>query len=82
MIRAFVLGIVGSRSELVSSLRSIRSSPHVDEAYLIWGTYDVIAKVTVPGLEDQRPGGPGFESRRARSSSVIGGESRRLNIRG
>jgi DNA-binding Lrp family transcriptional regulator len=52
MIRAFVLGIVGSRSELVSSLRSIRSSPHVDEAYLIWGTYDVIAKVTVPGLED------------------------------
>lgn len=52
MIRAFVLGIVGSRSELISSLRSIRSSPHVDEAYLIWGTYDVIAKVTVPDLED------------------------------
>jgi len=55
MIRAFVLGIVGSRSELVSSLRSIRSSPHVDEAYLIWGTYDVIAKVTVPASRTSTP---------------------------
>ncbi|MEM0375522.1 MAG: Lrp/AsnC ligand binding domain-containing protein [Nitrososphaerota archaeon] len=52
MIKAFVLGVVGSRSELVSSLNAIRNLPNVEEAYLLWGTYDVIAKVVVPSLED------------------------------
>lgn len=52
MVRAFVLGTVGSRSELVSCLEGVRAVPRVEEAYLIWGTYDIIAKVTVERLED------------------------------
>lgn len=44
-LKAFVLGIVGARSELLSCLEAVRASNLVVEAYLIYGTYDIICKV-------------------------------------
>ncbi|MCS7117360.1 MAG: Lrp/AsnC ligand binding domain-containing protein, partial [Thaumarchaeota archaeon] len=52
MVRAFILGTVGSRSELISCLEGVRGAPRVEEAYLIWGTYDIIAKAAVERLEE------------------------------
>jgi len=51
MIKAYILGIVGSRSELVSCLEASRRTQFVKEAYLIYGAYDLICKVEVEKIE-------------------------------
>lgn len=51
MIKAYILGIVGSRSELISCLEASRKIQFVKEAYLIYGAYDLICKVEVEKLE-------------------------------
>lgn len=51
MIKAYILGIVGSRSELISCLEASRKIQFVKEAYLIYGAYDLICKVEVDKLE-------------------------------
>lgn len=44
-MKAFILGIVGSRGELIGCLEAVRRSQFVKEAYLIYGAYDIICKV-------------------------------------
>jgi len=47
---AFVLGTVGTRSGLTETLNAVRADKDVREAYLIWGPYDLIAKVNAENL--------------------------------
>jgi len=49
-MKAFILGSVSTRSALVDSLKTVRDSGLVREAYLIWGPYDMICKVEVSSL--------------------------------
>ena len=49
-MKAFVLGSVSTRSALVDSLKAVRASDIVREAYLIWGPYDMICKAEVSSL--------------------------------
>jgi DNA-binding Lrp family transcriptional regulator len=51
VIKAYILGIVGSRSELVSCLEASRRTQFVKESYLIYGAYDLICKVEVEKIE-------------------------------
>ncbi len=48
--KAFVLmnAEVGNEQELVKQLRSI---PNVSEVYVVYGVYDVVAKVEAPTME-------------------------------
>jgi DNA-binding Lrp family transcriptional regulator len=50
-VKAFILGSVGKRSELIECLQATRRAQFVEEAYLIFGTADIIAKVRVNNLE-------------------------------
>ncbi|MEM0089960.1 MAG: Lrp/AsnC ligand binding domain-containing protein [Nitrososphaerota archaeon] len=49
-MKAFILGSVSTRSALIDSLKAIRDSGLVKEAYLIWGPYDMLCKVEVSSL--------------------------------
>jgi len=44
-MKAYILSIISPRSGLVQALNAVRSSKIVREAYLIYGTYDLICKV-------------------------------------
>lgn len=50
-MKAFVLSVISPRSGLVQALNAVRSSKLVKEAYLIYGTYDMICKAEFEGLE-------------------------------
>ncbi|MCS7146174.1 MAG: Lrp/AsnC ligand binding domain-containing protein [Nitrososphaerota archaeon] len=50
-MKAFILGSVGKRSELIECLHATRRIQLVREAYLIFGTADIIAKVEVNTIE-------------------------------
>ncbi len=49
-MKAFVLGTVGTRSGLTETLTAVRSDKNIEEAYLIWGPYEVVSKVTADSL--------------------------------
>ncbi|MEM0079268.1 MAG: Lrp/AsnC ligand binding domain-containing protein [Nitrososphaerota archaeon] len=50
-MKAFVLSIISPRSGLVQALNAVRSSRIVREAYLIYGTYDMISKIEVDNFQ-------------------------------
>ncbi|MCS7143070.1 MAG: Lrp/AsnC ligand binding domain-containing protein [Aigarchaeota archaeon] len=50
-MKAFVLGTVGARSELLNCLDAVRRSNLVSEAYLIFGIHDIICKVEFERLQ-------------------------------
>ncbi|MCS7125839.1 MAG: Lrp/AsnC ligand binding domain-containing protein [Aigarchaeota archaeon] len=49
-MKAFVLSIISPRSGLVQALNAVKSSRMVKEAYLIYGTYDLICKIEFDNL--------------------------------
>ncbi|MCL7402293.1 MAG: Lrp/AsnC ligand binding domain-containing protein [Thaumarchaeota archaeon] len=44
-MKAYILSIISPRSGLVQALNAVKSSKIVREAYLIYGTYDLICKI-------------------------------------
>lgn len=50
MVTAFVLCVIeaGKEREVVDKLKTM---PYVEEAYVVYGEYDVIAKITVDELK-------------------------------
>jgi len=50
-LKAYILGSVGKRSELIGCLQAARKTQLVKEAYLLYGAVDLIAKVEVTSLE-------------------------------
>lgn len=51
MMKAFILGTVGTRSGLVETLSAVRADKNVRESYLIWGPYDLLSKTTFENLQ-------------------------------
>jgi len=49
-VKAYILGTVGTRSQLIECLEATKRTQFVKEAYLIFGTADLIAKVEVETL--------------------------------
>jgi DNA-binding Lrp family transcriptional regulator len=49
-VKAYILGTVGTRSQLIQCLEATRQTQFVKEAYLIFGTADIIVKVEVENL--------------------------------
>lgn len=43
-MKAFILGVISTRSGLIQALNAVRSSNLVREAYLLYGSYDLICK--------------------------------------
>lgn len=50
-VKAFILGTVGNRGALIECLQATRQAQFVKEAYLIFGTADLIAKIEVKTIE-------------------------------
>jgi len=50
VMKAFILGTVGTRSGLVETLTAVRSDKNVKESYLIWGPYDLISETMIDSL--------------------------------
>jgi len=50
-MRAFVLGVISTRSGLLNALEAVRSSDLVKEAYLLFGSYDLICKTEFEGFD-------------------------------
>lgn len=54
MVVAFAL-IVGDAGKEKSILESLKSMKEVEEAYIVYGEYDIVVKVNVEQLKDLDP---------------------------
>lgn len=50
-MKAYILGSVGKRSELIECLHATRRTQFVKEAYLVFGTVDILAKLEFNTIE-------------------------------
>ncbi len=50
-MKAFILALIGTRSGLIQALNAVRESEHVREAYLVYGSYDLICKTEFEDFE-------------------------------